>query len=276
MAQSRVTLIFNLSTTPSNLAVASVHTGGWSESYWQSGVINSADPKIFDIVSARAGMLPTTAAITGFRIGNYTLLGNRIVPGGASTGALRRVGNVLWRCDIPSNGLGLVATSLGGPNSSRTIARALPDQFCAGGEYNPDGDYINAVQAFIDRLTNAPWYFVGRDLSQPIRTVVSINTSVLQTGDANVFNVGDYVRMHKVYQTSKLPLKGAFRVLSIDVTGKLYTLQIDPSIIVSNSGFCRKDLLATFKIDAVVPSRVRQRKVGRPSEGYRGRASRRR
>jgi hypothetical protein len=276
MASQKVSMIFNVSTVPTDPAFAQTHTGGWSESFWRSSPLASDDPIVTRLVTARAAILPATAAITGLRFGLYDLTLNRLVPQGSNTGGTRRPGVATWKTDLPQASLQMTGKTDAGANTSHFNVRCIPDMFIVGGEYYPSASFVTAMANFSSTLINDGWCFLGRDLSKPLQRVSALALSVLDIGYINFATNNSYLRFYRAYDTGGNPVKGAYRIVSQDNLGKYTLAGISGNIAVVNSGFVREDLLKLFQFTNVSVSRAKVKKIGRPSEGYRGRASRRR
>lgn len=271
----KVSNLFSITTAPTNPANATPHSGGWSEGFWMS-----QDPLPYAVALAslrqkRAALLPKQAAMIGFRVGVYTIDQNKLIPVGSSTGRLLLPGPSSRETDLPQVSLELSVTAVGGPNVSRPILRCIPDDQMKFGEYQPDGPFAGLVTQYRNAFGgNAPWGFIGRDLSFGAVRVKQIVAGVLTTFDPIPgFANGNFIRFIRVINDSKLPVKGAFSAVA--GAGNTYTLSgYNGGEVTKPSGSCRKDAIRWFPNNAVTVSRGLVRKVGRPSQGYRGRRSR--
>lgn len=273
---SKITFIFNMATAPDNLAVSNVHTGGWSESFWQPANVPSTFPAIAQLALKRAALLPKTASIVGVRIGLYTIDGNRLLPNGASTFSQRFPGSPSYDTDLPQVSLMCSGRSLAGANSSKLTLRCIPDEMMVGGEYKPTANFTTALNNFFTELTGGKgWSFLGRILSNDTGRVEAVAGGDLTT-DLDL-GLAKYVRFLRVYNTNGDPVTGSFRITGIGGPPTVYHLAGLPAgTVVANSGLCRSDAIALLSFNAVSFKRAVVRKIGRPSESYRGRASRRR
>lgn len=271
---SRLTFLFQLTTEPLSAQFARPHTAGWSESLWRLDQSTSVET-ITQLAYARAVALPTQGSIIGYRQQVYTLDGNKLVPGGARTGNLNAPGRPTQECDQPQVALEIKLASAGKANIGKMVLRGIPDNQASNGEYRPQAAFDLVISRWIALLTQTQCQFLGRDLTMATQRVVSITGGVLTTGASLGAAVGDYVRLLRVRDTFGRPVTGVFRVTA--VAGFAYTLAgLDPDIVVNAVGSARKDLLALFPITSGETGRIRVKKVGRPFEGYRGRASKRR
>lgn len=271
----RATMIMQVTTNPDQAQDASQHSGGWSESWWinQLPIPDAAGP-FRALMIARANCLPSAAAIVGYRIAQYTLTGNKILPGGASSGRIRFPGSGFIQ-DIPQMALELGCSSAFG-NSSRPSIKGLPDSQVRNGEYQPTAVYRGYIQQLLDRIVNDGWCILGRDLTLDTARVISINNGIMKlSAPIGAIAATDYVRLNRVHDIYGRPVTGSFYVDAI-AAGNLYTLSgMDTAVIVNNSGSARVDKVLLRDITGAVPARVVTRKVGAPFERYRGKSSKR-
>jgi len=272
----KVSMIFQYASSPQNPAVASVHTGGWSETLWS--ILAAGTPlrnRITNWAQRRSLLLGSTVSIIGYRLQEYTLNGNRLIPGGTSAAALRYPGFPGSTTDIPQMSIEVKSSATDKANSRKANLRGVIDGCVTGGEWNPNPAYDLAMTAYLSLLQNGQWYFPGRDLSQPTMRVVTVEANVLRV-DLNLgVVVGDYVRFLRVRDVDGLPVSGSYRVSA--VAGNALTLDgLKAGLVVPPNGTVRKDVVAMCQIASAEVTRVNVRKIGRPTEGYRGRRSKRR
>lgn len=271
----KYTVLLQLTTAPEDAAAASAHIAGWSESHWRNDNIDPSGPVFNDLLVARAQLLPRQAAIVGYRVGSYTLTGNKIYPGPTSTGRFRYPGGA-YDCDVPQMALQLGATS-NAANSSRITLRAIPDLFVEKGEYQPGVAYRNRVTTYCGKLVSGSWGFIGRDLTQPSIRVLGVENGVLTTdGSAVIFPGVDWIRFHKVVDNNGAAITGAWALGTSPAANKFNLVGFPTNITAGPNGSVRRDLVQMFLLTSVNPSRICVRKVGRPLEQYRGRRSKRR
>jgi len=272
---SRVTMVMNMNTTPANLAAAQVHAGGWTESFWAQGGVIATAQKLVNLQTGRARLLPASASIVGLRISNYTLTGNKLFPLGSSISRVRYPGNSSYPTDVPQMALGISAKANGATNSAHFTMRCIPDSQVVGGEYQPSPAFKNSLLLYQADLEQSGWSFLGRDLTKPVQRVLSITAGVVVLDAANGAVVGDYIRFLKVKDSQGFAVTGAYRVTAFAAPATYTIVGLDAGVVVLNSGLCRVDAIKLFEMDDVQPTRAQVRKIGRPSESYRGRASRR-
>jgi len=269
------TVIFGLTTDPLRRDIAASHAGGWTESVWSEFVIDFGNAGTIQRLRSRAALLPNQASIQGFRVQTYTISGNRLLPGQSTSGRLQLEG-ALGDCDLPQCSLELGIVGLTPPMSTRYVIRAIPDEYIAKGEFwAPNPGILNLINLF-----SAGWLqgqgtgWVGRDLTlAPVR-IINVLAGNLTT-DAAIpgFANNDFIRFSRAYDVDGTPVTGAWRA-TLNVNGT-YTLQnFDADTIIDNSGTVRKDALRFTGYGNYTIGRALVRKIGRPSQTYRGRRSR--
>jgi len=270
---SKLTFIFQAATKAANPATARDHTGGWTESIWRPDVSTTADT-IANISIARGRVLPEQMSIVGYRQQVYILDGNTLKPGGATTGLLNQPGVRGLPCDLPQIALQCALRTADAPNIGRLILRGIPDSQMQTGEYTPTAQFELDMKAFLATLVGTQCRFLGRNLSQPNVRIESITANVMTTDAPTGAGNGNFVRLLRVRDTFGRPVTGTFRCTN--VVGNVHTLAgFDPNIVVLNSGRARLDLLQLFPISGGTTGRSRVKKIGRPFESFRGRASKR-
>ena len=96
-------------------------------------------------------------------------------------------------------------------------------------------------------------------------------------GDPSIYSINKYVRLLRVRDNDGLPIKGAYQMTSTYVDGSGFDIAVkDDTIRSTTGGFMRLDQIGLFAFTQPTFKRVSVRKVGRPYESYRGRASKRR
>jgi len=273
----RLTNIIKVATNPDNLADARVHVGGWSESFWASTNQRFIDRNWEEQQRTRAIMLPPTAAIVGFRQQSYSIRGNKLYPGGTTSGRTNVPGRQALKTDLPQVSLQCNAYADGFPNNSRINLRGMPDLIMQGGEYQPSPVFKTALTNFFTAQKAAGFGFVGRDLSQPSARVISYDPGgKLLTLDAVPAGLaeGDFIRLHRCYSDNGDPISGAFLVNGVPGLRTVPIANFNFTLT-RPSGTARKDLLRFMQYGDMEAIRAVVRKIGRPSEQYRGRRSKR-
>lgn len=272
---TRFSFIFQATTAPTDRASASPHIAGWSEGFWRQGDVTADATSTMEIAVARAAMLPTGSQLIGVRLAYYTLTAQNLTPRGTVSGKLQLFGRSGLTNDLPQVALQLDGKTASS-NVSRFTLRGMPDDVMVGGEYQPSAAFKRAVTLFGTKLIQFGCGFVARDLSQPSAGVLALAASVL-TLDAALPGVvaGDYIRLKRVYDQFGEPITGSYRISA--AVGSAYTLPgIPANLTATGNGSARLDRIAFRSFTTVVASRAVVKKVGRPFESYRGRASKRR
>lgn len=273
MNVTRLTAIFQLTTAPPDLTFSQPHTAGWTESFYTTLNPSGYNTPWNLTLNRRARLLPNQASILGFRTQQFTLTGNKLIPGGATSGKYLYPGNPVLTTDLPQVALELSFTGAGVPNTSRPVLRGIPDIIMQGGEYTPFPAFSAALTQYIASLVGTNFGFVGRDLSQQAIKVQSIVGNVLTTqGPIPGWAVNDYIRLFRVTNLVKVPVKGSF-TSTVGAGANQYVLHGYTGGDCGASGTVRRDLIAYFNYGAGTFGRALVKKVGRPSQGYRGRRS---
>ncbi len=274
MALYRTSWLFDFTTDAARPTVASDRSGGWSEGVWSTFITPGTDA--FNVVSQfRASMLPRAASIVGYRVQQYTSLGNRLQPGGASAGKLNLPGSPAYTLDVAQAGLEYSFPAVGAPNSSRGVIRGLPYEVITSGEWDPSVAFTSYMAGFLLNLQTGGFGFVGRDLSQQSAKVLAITAGVVNLSQVLPgAAIGDYLRFHRVYDVNRKPISGAFLITNI--AGQQYTCSgLTGLSVLVPSGTARKDAIAFYLFGAGTTGALVVKKVGRPFRGYRGRRSKR-
>jgi len=268
-------LLFQVTTDPANTTDARAHTGGWSEQHVWPGVIAADGVQINNLATRRAALLPTQASIVGVRRSIFTTSGNKMISQGSNTAGLTRVGGSAIT-DLPQVSLTVDVVGEAGGNAAKQNLRCIPDTFMQRGEFQPTNAYKTLLANYMRCLIDENWAFMGRNLANPVMNVLSIDTNKITVQAAGLVVAGDYVRLLQVKDASTgLPISGAFRVTST-VGNELTVVGLPQGAVALNSGYARKDEIILVNIGSAGWNRAVVRKIGRPLEGYRGRASKRR
>jgi len=272
---TRFSFLFQIVTDPVNKADAISHIGGWSEQHCWPGVIAGTSPQVASLATKRAVLLPSQASLVGVRRTQFSTSGNKIISSGSQTFGVARPGGTAVT-DLPQVALTLKIASEAGTNSSLQCLRCIPDTFMQRGEFQPSDNYRSLLRLYCDELQNQNWAFMGRDTSQPTAAVTSIVDNKITSSVELGVAVGDYLRLLKVVNSvTGDPISGSFRVTA--VIGKESTVVGLPAGAVAlDSGLVRKDVITICNIGRAEFNRAVVRKIGRPFEAYRGRASNRR
>lgn len=287
----KLTLLISVTTDPTNRAAAAAHSGGWSESfYWQQNTfLQQGDFQLW--ANARATLLAAECSVTGYRQQNFTIQGNRLLPGGGATGVVLAPGTMGANVGPPQSSLMVSFTITGQPQSVRHKLAGLPESMISNGEYQPTPAFAANVTKYISFVTgntqNSPFKAAGitRDLTQPSCQVSSIvpgadNTAVITTLSPTGTAVGGFIRLHRVKDTAGDPVIGVWPVTVVTPgagTMVAYTVTgyLTAQAVTKPNGLARNDLLVVNSLAGGTPNRLVVRKIGRPFVQYRGRRSKR-
>lgn len=271
----RYSMLFDVTTTVKNGQVSHSHSGGWSESFWAG---NTSPPFSFlfqDAMDARAALLPQQCSLIGYRIETFTISGNKLLPGGAQSGRVNKPGLQGDDLNVAGDSLMCAGQGRGVPNTNRFALRGMPDSQMSGGEFAPTGPYLSALQNYFGKLVGR-FGFIGRVKSNTIVRVNGISGGVVRLSQ----NIGgtpeeSYLRLNRVTDDNGNAVGGTYLITGI--TGALYTVSgLAGVTLTTPSGTARIDTLDLYTYDSINVGRSVSRKIGRPLDQYRGRASRRR
>lgn len=253
------------------------HIGGWSESFWwASDVVTDLINALQIGAGGAPGLLPSRAALLP---NSSAIVGIRLYSGGAGKGqsyGFSYPGNPALSTDVPQMALLCKTGPVGTAVTRRFTIRGVPDAEVTTGEFTPDANYVTAIQAYFLALGNFAFYAI--DPSSPQAKIAEISDAgvVKLVDPVNPFGVNQWVTIQKTLNAA-----GQFVTRRVQITA----IGINPAqITVANwtDGPCTKGKAVVKQLFLYVcnpavsrVSRVVVRKVGRPSELYRGRRSKR-
>lgn len=270
----KATWLFDYRTVPT--AGGRVQTGGWSESWYTSLLIGGAtiNQKATDWAVARAGLLPLSTSIIGYRLqevgsGNKAQVFNLGI-GGAQG----------FATDVPSMSIRYTANSSESQNERFVVLRGMPDPWVAGGALAWNAFLQNALNQFNQRLTVDQWRFRGRNLTftqYPLLTIGS--TGMFVALEDLPFESGDAVQVLRSKQAITNRLRGGIYKIAAMTDARNGTLaqwqwgSCDGGSIRSN-GYVYP--IARFNGPMTAGTvQVSSKKAGRSFFQYRGRRSKR-
>jgi len=255
------------------------HIGGWTENVYWFGEMGALLTQLTTGGGGQPGLLPSRAALLP---ANASIVGVRFYQGGAGRGQSRAYnypGAAAVATDIPQMAL----LCKGGPINFNVIrrwtVRCIPDIFVAQGEWNPTVDYANAVAAYLGALTQ--FGFIGTD--PPVTTnVAQIVPAAAGTSTVTVqirqqpFNLGDQLWFQKCKDPAGnlISFTAKMQALVANRQDQFVIDQVVPDTLTGGVVFIKTH--SFYSISQATVSRVVTRRVGRPSELFRGRKSRKR
>ncbi len=254
------------------------HIAGWTEYVmWNNDSVSSLLTALQTGANNQPGLLPSRAALLSQ---NAQVIGVRLYSGGAGKGQSFALAYPGTTGAISDNPVQAILVKVGNVNVGavrRFTLRGVPDAQIVGGEFVPDQNYVNAVNAWMHALSN--FAFIAIDPTQLPSPVFNITAAGLCTinGPAQPFLVNQIVTFNKVLDANGF--KRSFRgsVTSIGPQNNQFTVAAWP-FGVGTGGTVGLKAKGTFSMDynTMNVNRLVSRRVGRPFELYRGRRSRRR
>jgi len=264
MAITRCTLLFNFQTTDANKAAQ--RTAGWSESYYfPTADLIFALGKLNALASVRSSLVATGGAVIGQRV-------QVVDPVGPSkTGDTAFAGGAGLAADIPQMALYCRAVSGATNNARELVLRGIPDARVQNGSFVSSTDYDRRLQRFFAELRSG-WVMRGRDMSQPRKPIVTIDTNGLVTTTIDhAYAVGNRVQIIRTTMPNDRQVGGVYTVLT---TPSARTFSIAPGFTLpTRGGSTRLSAIVTPQYDEIKAVRIGTRKVGRVFFPYRGRAT---
>lgn len=279
VADFKAVIVFQQTTSgttsePSLNYVTTPRTGGWTESLWYAN-LSLQDVLIIlkgtrasglpSVLPARARVLNSNARILGVRM--YEVGNGRgafypaAYTGGSSAG------------DQPSVALLCASAPSGTVSTRRFTIRGVPDTMVTDGEFAPVSTYTQALKSYFDSLTRSS--IRGRT-SGPSIDVFSITTAGLVTARTPMtFVVGNILQVRMTLDSNGKKVSGEFSVAEIGPQQNQLRLAAWTAGA-TKGGKIGTTTAAWFNLVAGETSAVRitNKKIGRPSAGYRGRKSR--
>lgn len=246
-------------------------TGGFSEGVywdtWDEGVRTA----FLRLLNARAALLPTFSAVTGYRVQQVDPIGP------ASSVKLFRPGPSIagWESDIPQMGVLFSCPGQGVNNVLRHRMAAIPDPQMTRGEFKPTPAYERTFSSYLTQLRG--WKFRGADLTKPLLNVKEIdalgNVTML---DDLLLVAGLYVTVRKTVDQNGRHVTKTFKVESATDSKHFKLQRWTAGACVGGRARQYLPIYPAIVIPSPTQPRAIARKIGRPSDSYVGRRSRRR
>jgi hypothetical protein len=271
MAAYKLQMIFRGATGTSSTS-AGKRGASWSEEVVWDNIDATTRASFTRLCRARAPLLGTGWSIVGQRF-------QQIDPQGrAQTVAANFPGGqvlTLSATGQPTDAIKFSVRGTGVNNVSRRKLACIPDGQISDGEFNPEPTYLISLRNYLAELNG--WKFRGADLTVPKQQVKTISAlGIVETNTDLAVVTGDRVRLYGVHLEDGTFHSGTYIVASA-TSVRIFTLR-NWTRGVAEQGQARKYVpiypiiggATTATFEACI------RKVGRPSGGFRGRASKRR
>lgn len=244
-------------------------TAGFSETWYFDGSMDNALTAANQVAKKRSALMTSAANISAFRIQD---IGTR-----AQIFQATSPGNIVSGQDIPQMALNVRVGGQGVVNTKTFQLRGIPDVNVLAGDYTPAANFNALLSQFAGSLSTWSLRFRGENLANPQVNVLSIsNVGVFALAADLVFAVGDYVTLLRCQSTTGKNVSGRYYVTS-KVDARNGTFQAWDGSQVVNKGKLRKFeyIYPLVANNSLVIGQITTRKVGRPFDLYRGRATRR-
>lgn len=264
MATIRATMLFEAATADRG------RVAGWTESWYKIGTPEAVLDSIKVLCTPRAALMPLNSKIIGQRL--------QVIGGRSMSDNVVFTGRTRLTNDIPQMAAQCVVGSAGQAQKKSFSVRGLPDDCVTGGDYTGANGLGASFAAFFRRLADDAWQWQARDTSiaaTPIVSIAADGTFVLAA--PMIFAVGDYVNLVRVKNVTGRSVKGDFFVeTKVDNQhGKLFNWT-GGQVNLAGKMRVRAYTYPVVSRDLGKVIQVMVRKVGRPLNPYRGRATKRR
>lgn len=255
------------------------HIGGWTEHVWFDGAnvpilvshLKTTIGGLSGLLPGRARCLPVSAQIIGVRL----------YQGGAGRGQFLAAAypGEFVQADIPQMALLLKGQSRAGAARLFTM-RSIPDSQVIGGEFSPGDDFRGALQNYIRAL--GYWSFLAATVGVPVLQVATITAGgLVSLMVANPYAIGAWVDFNRLIGADGRERSTRAQVTAIGPLATQFTVGnvSNPwTLGATFSGTVTQKTKTLYQFDSAstTVSRITTRRIGRPSELYRGRASNRR
>lgn len=251
-----------------NYVSGKFRVGGFSETWYSPDSPQTAMGKAKDLSKQRAAFLPQGAGIVGIRVqelGKRGFAETFNAPGGYGTDTK----------DIPQVATLCIIKKAGIESYKRFFLRAVPDAIVHLGDYTPTDVYTSLVNQWVGALISKGFTFSGIDPALPKVKILGISDVGVFTFAGNVVTaVNDEIQLLNCTNTFNENVSGTYRV-SVFVNGASGTFLNWNKGTVNQKGEARKSASATTALEqgSFKILRIGTRKIGRPFDLYRGRAS---
>lgn len=243
---------------------------GWSESWYL--VSNSARDALElmnnanGLCESRAALLSTSGAIIGQRVQQVSPVGPVLI------GQAQFPSPVKELADVPQMAISCVFSGKAVTNRRRISLRGVPDARVVGGGYAKAASFTVSLTAFYKSLSG--YSFPGHDRSVPGVRILSCdaNGRVILAAP-NVLPINTPVRITRIKEIASAEIRNFNSVITAQPFNNIVQLDPNRSAVSGIGGRMDNNTLAYFAVDPddVPTPTITTRKVGRPSDSYRGR-----
>lgn len=253
------------------------HIAGWSESVWwyETDAVSDAINALILGTGGRPGLMPTRAALLAPAV---SIVGVRLYSGGSGRGQFlsrQFPGSSPSLTEIPQMALLCKTSSTSGAVSRRFTLRGIPDEQVVGGEFSPSGLYQASLRDYFLALFS--FRFRAIDPSNPIYQVNNISAGgVVTLMVNNPYAIGNFLTFNRLNLASGSQVPASGFITAVGPMANQFT--VAPwALAATTGGTATMRGTGFFSMNPTYTSAVRitTRRVGRPFEQYRGRASRR-
>lgn len=261
----KYTMLFGYQSNRTGVSPLPARVAGMTEGFYRGD--DTPQPGLFDaLCSNRSQMLPVGCSIIGQRI-------QRVLPNGPVTSNSKfwpGMGSIGGAADIPQMALRASFVATDGLNKITRLLHMIPDICVKEGELVPTNAWAEALRYFQLQLIDKAWRFRSVDktnLNVPLVSISAIGEAISITPHGLV--AGNEVIVTRAKSSTGKTYKLTGRVVSAaDATHFVMTGAAGFAL---TGGYSRRKTTVLPIINGVFPGRVTTRKVGRPSDAYRGR-----
>jgi len=281
----KAVMLFKDSTGPGGLE--GVRVAGWSESVWFPSdsvtdclaALKTGAGATPGLLPARAELLPSGASINGLKL----------YQGGAGRGNSQRVlypGSSGFATDVPN--IALLCSSRSGSTGAtrRWCVHAIPDSQVVNGNFVPSGPFLFSLSQYFQALSQFSFYTnpanpanstIVQIVLIPAVLPATVGTGLATVTNPALFAANQQVRISRIRDAAGQEYSMTATVLDVNVGAKTVTLA-NWSTVNTTGGTMTQigKVPSSFDPANTLPIRIGTRKVGRPTDLYRGRRSRRR
>jgi len=268
MSAFKYTWVFRYTSGASTISPGN-RSGGWTESHYQTTFTPQRLQAFKDLAVERALLLPQGAVIIGIRI-------QQVDPSAAQQGFnVNYPGPPQYARDIPQMALKFRLRGTGVTNVRSYAAAAIPDAMVVNGEFNPDPVYKILLQNYLNTLNN--WCFRATSLTALASDIATIDaTGLIATNQDVLTAVGSALKLKNIKTSTGSLVSGKFKVT---VYNNSRSFQVKGWTAGAGTGGTVTPVTYIYpQITGAADSvpKIGTRKIGRPSDPYRGRRSKRR